>query len=142
MAKSISEAELEAKWGKAALALGWTPVPTALMFLQSELGMSAIEMNTLIHLLSHWWKVSDEVYPSQDAIANRMGVSKRTVQRSIDRLELLKLIEVKPTPRGGKYNGRNIYNLKPIAVILEQAAPNLRNRRAMAREWKMESNNE
>lgn len=142
MNRRISEAELEAKWGKAALALGWTPVPTALLFLQSELGMSAIEMNTLIHLLSHWWKVSDEVYPSQDAIANRMGVSKRTVQRAIDRLEFLKLIEVKPTPRGGKYNGRNIYNLKPLSVILEQAAPNLRNRMTMAREWKMEISNE
>ncbi|WP_143500403.1 helix-turn-helix domain-containing protein, partial [Pseudomonas sp. Irchel s3f7] len=83
-----------------------------------------------------------EVYPSQDAIANRMGVSKRTVQRAIDRLESLKLIEVKPTPRGGKYNGRNIYNLKPLSAILEQAAPNLKNRMAMAREWKMDISND
>lgn len=139
MVRSISAAELEAKWGKAALSLGWTPVPTALMFLQGELGMSAIEMNTLIHLLSHWWKASDEVYPSQDAIANRMGVSKRTVQRAIDRLEALNVIEVKQTPRRGKYNGRNIYNLKPIAALLEQEAPNLKNRMAIAREWKMEN---
>lgn len=142
MSRQKPEAELEAKWGKAALSLGWTPVPTALLFLQGDLGLNAVEMNVLIHLLSHWWKASDSVYPSQDSIAGRIGVSKRTVQRAIDKLELLKIIEVQSTPRSSKYKGRNIYNLKPIALILEQATPGLKRRFDMGREWTGSLNNE
>lgn len=142
MAAGKSEAEIEKKWGKDALSLGWTPIPTALLFLQSDLGLTAVEMNILIHLLSHWWKVNDKVYPSQDSIAARMGVSKRTVQRGIDRLESLKILEVQSTPRNGKYYGRNIYNLKPLSLILENNAPHLRYRMDMVKEWKMDSSYE
>ena len=142
MASGRSDAEIEKKWGKDALSLGWTPIPTALLLLQNDIGLTAVEMNILIHLLSHWWKVDDKVYPSQDSIAGRMGVSKRTVQRGIDRLESLKIIEVQSTPRSGKYHGKNIYDLRPLSLILEQNAPHLRYRVEMTKGRKVGSSHE
>ena len=136
MKNTRSEADLEAKWGPGALSLGWTPVPTALLFLQADLGLNPVDMNILINLLSHWWKASAKVYPSQDAIAKRIGVSKRTVQRSIDKMELLKIIEVQSTKRSSQYKGRNVYNLKPLALLLDQTGPNVREKIEMARTWK------
>jgi predicted transcriptional regulator len=122
MAKPEAEA-LEGKWGSQALCLGWVPVPASLLFLQSKLNISPTEMNVLINLLLHWWRAGDKVYPSQDAIAHRMGVSKRTVQRSMDKLEGLGLVERISTARNTKYRGRNIYNLEPLAKTLSLHAP-------------------
>jgi predicted transcriptional regulator len=136
MKNTRSESGLEAKWGLGALSLGWTPVPTALLFLQADLGLNPVDMNILINLLSHWWRASDKIYPSQDAIAKRIGVSKRTVQRSIDKMELLKIIEVQMTKRSSQYKGRNIYNLKPLALLLDQNGQVLRDKIEMARIWK------
>jgi len=106
------------------------------------LGLNPVDMNILINLLSHWWKPSDKVYPSQDAIAKRMGVSKRTVQRSIDKMELLKIIEVQSTKRSSQYKGRNVYNLKPLALILDQTAPMVRDKIDMAKMWKRRQEDE
>ena len=142
MVSGRSDVEIEKKWGKDVLSLGWTPIPTALLLLQNDIGLTAVEMNILIHLLSHWWKVDDKVYPSQDSIAAKMGVSKRTVQRGIDRLEELKIIEVQSTPRGGKYNGKNIYDLRPLSLILEHNTPHLRYRMEMTKGWKVNSSHE
>ena len=74
------------KWGEQTSDLGWTAVPIALLFLQGKLKISPIEMNVLINLLMHWWKLDQLPYPSQDAIAYRIGVSKRTIQRAVVKL--------------------------------------------------------
>lgn len=123
MRKEDTKTNLEAKWGEGGLSLGWTPVPTSLMFLQAELGMTSTDLNVILNLIMHWWDVKDKIYPSQDAIAYRMGVSKRTVQRTLDRLVELELIEVKHTKRNGKYRGRNIYSMTPLTRKLELMSP-------------------
>lgn len=117
---------IEKKWGKDALSIGWTPVPVALMFLQNHLRISPTEMNVLLNLLVHWWRAGEVVYPAQDAIAHRMGVSKRTIQRSMDRLEELGLIERTSTSRSSKYKGRNLYDLEPLRKTLETYTPGIK----------------
>lgn len=114
---------LEGKWGKDGLCMGWTAFPTALIFLQSQLSLSSTDLNVILNLLIHWWDADDKVYPSQDGIAKRMGVSKRTVQRALDNLVDLGLINVSHTKRKGKYKGRNIYDLKPLSLQIERLAP-------------------
>lgn len=126
MSESTRAESIDQKWGREALSIGWTPVPVSLMFLQSQLRISPTEMNVLINLLVHWWKAGGVVYPAQDAIAHRMGVSKRTVQRSMDKLESLGLIERTSTSRSSKYRGRNLYNLEPLKNILELHTPEIK----------------
>jgi len=140
MTKETTEAQLTDKWGEGGLCLGWTALPTSLMFLQAQLGLTSTDLNVLLNLMIHWWDVKDRVYPSQDSIAYRMGVSKRTVQRTLDRLVDLELIEVKHTKRNGKYKGRNIYSLIPLSRALEANAPIVKEAFLASKESKEEQN--
>ena len=116
------------KRGEQTSDLGWTAVPIALLFLQGKLKISPIEMNVLINLLMHWWKLDQLPYPSQDAIAYRIGVSKRTIQRAVAKLESLKIINVVANPRGSPvFRGRNAYDLSPLVKLLDEMSMELRN---------------
>lgn len=117
------EKALVRKWGKDGLCMGWAGVPAALLFMQSELGLGSLELNILLNLMIHWWDRDDKIYPSQDSIAARIGVSKRTVQRGLEKLIDLKLIVVMHTARDGQYKGRNIYDLSPLVRKVEKNAP-------------------
>lgn len=114
------------KWGKASLSLGWVAVPTTLLFLQSQLGISPTGLNVLLQLMMHWWKEGELPHPSQVSIAERMGISPRTVQRELNVLVAQGLLKKKPTPvRHQKYRGRNLYDLSPLVTKLNEFSPAL-----------------
>ncbi|MGI9657235.1 hypothetical protein ACR2E2_19385 [Acinetobacter baumannii] len=55
-----------------------------------------------------------------------MGVSTRTVQRTLAGLETKGFITRNKTSRdNSKYKGRSIYDLSPLVKILEEKAPDL-----------------
>lgn len=115
------------KWGDQTSSFGWAAVPIALLFLQGKLKISPIEMNVLINLLMHWWKTEQLPYPSQDSIAYRIGVSKRTIQRAMARLEELKVIKIIANPKGKSVvRGRNSYDLSPLVKMLDEMSIDLR----------------
>ena len=119
--------QIEDKWGEATLKLGFVPVPTSLIFAQKELGLSSIEINILLNLLVHWWDKNQYPFPSQQAIAYRIGVSTRTVQRTLAALELKGLLKRKRTSReNAKYKGKNIYDLSYLVMVLEDKTPDLK----------------
>lgn len=140
MNKQEIESTLNDKWGEGGLCLGWTAIPTSLLFVQSQLNLTSTDMNVLLNLIIHWWHVDDRIYPSQDSIAHRMGVSKRTIQRTLDRLVALGLIEVKQTKRNGKYKGRNLYSLTPLARTIDSIAPTTKELMMSSKEKKEEVN--
>lgn len=115
------------KWSEMALTMGWTAIPNALFFMQKPLGLSPINFNVLLNLFSHWWESGSWPYPSQKGLASRIGVSVRTIQRSLDELVDKKLITRKPTMRNHpRYKGRNIYDLTPLIQYIELMAPQLK----------------
>ncbi len=57
----------------------------SLLRLQTQYGLTATDMMVLINLIAHWWDARP-VYPRTTTIAKRMGVTKRTVQRSLQAL--------------------------------------------------------
>lgn len=117
---------LKDKWGDDALLMGWAAIPTTLLFLQGNLGITPLGMNVLLNLIAHWWERSSHPYPSQAALASRMGVSKRSVQREIARLTELGLVVKTASPvRHPQYKGRNTYDLTPLLAVLNQEAPSL-----------------
>ncbi|WP_246504666.1 helix-turn-helix domain-containing protein, partial [Shewanella intestini] len=63
----------------------------------------------------------------QKGLASRMGVSVRTIQRSLDEMTEMGLIEKTATMRNHpRYKGRNIYDLTPIIKMIEEMAPELK----------------
>ena len=81
-----------AKWGEAVNA-GFQIVPDMLLKHQRHLDLGATDMVVLLNLAMHWWFPERHPYPRSTTIARRMGVSARTVQRALDRLTELGLIE-------------------------------------------------
>lgn len=125
------------KWGDLTSQLGFVPFPTALIFAQDELKLSPTQVNVLINLLVHWWSADQYPYPSQKAIAFRMGVSTRTVQRTLAELEGKKLIiRQKTSMENKKYKGRSIYNLEPLVNTLNTITPRLIDQ--LSKNWKLD----
>lgn len=125
--KKMTENVLEKKWGKQSLLMGWTTIPSSILFLQSTLLISPNAMNVLLHLVMHWWDANKNPHPSQKAIAYKMGVSTRTVQRALYELEEHKIISKQTTRKEHPiYRGRNIYDLSPLVQLLEELTPNLK----------------
>ena len=65
---------------------GFVAIPMSLLRMQSQLEISPTDFGVLVNLLAHRWKAGDVVFPRTTTIAKRMGVTKRTVQRSTQRL--------------------------------------------------------
>lgn len=89
---SVEGAEVSAyriadKWkGAVSEGSGWVAIPMSLLRLQTKLDLTATDMVVLANFLAHWWDPARAVYPRSSTIAKRMGVDKRTVQRSTKKM--------------------------------------------------------
>lgn len=77
-----------AKWGDARLA-GFQAVPDVLFIKQQALGLDPLDVVVLLNLTLFWWFRDQPPFPRSNIIAQRMGVSARTVQRVFKKLERL-----------------------------------------------------
>lgn len=125
--KSVKkEAVLIQKWGEPSLGMGWTAIPTTLIFLQNQLGITPLGMNILLNLVAHWWDANEKPYPAQESLATRIGVSKRSIQREMGTLIERGLLSKKQSStHHPKYHGRNSYDLSPLVKKLEEFSPSL-----------------
>lgn len=80
------------KWGEA-LDAGFQLLPDVLLKHQHRLGLKPTDVLVLIHLTMNWWYAERLPFPRPSTIARRMGVGVRTVQRSLRRLEDLRLVK-------------------------------------------------
>jgi len=118
--------ELQAKWGEETLSFGWTALPISLLHHQKALGLSPVAMNILLHLLSQWWQKENLPYPSQKSIAEKVGLSTRTVQREIFQMKKNKLLKTERTSvHDEKFLGRSLYDLSPLVTRLQKLSADL-----------------
>lgn len=89
---------LDKKWGKGTMGVGYTVLPVALLRGQARLKIGINELAVLVHLIDHWWKPEGMPYPKKQTIAERLGVSQKTVQRAIVNLEREGLLLRNPRP--------------------------------------------
>ena len=75
-------------------------------------------MLVLTNLLAHWWDPVRAVYPRSTTIAQRMGVTKRTVQRSTQKMIRAGLIE-----RLFLEGGKRAFVFDPLAARLARDLP-------------------
>jgi len=109
---------LKAKW-RTSLDAGWTVVPSVLLRGLPRLHVDAIGLAVLICLIDYWWAPEDLPWPSKKALAERLDVSERTIQRALARLKEEGLVNAEA--RHGAHGGQtsNRYDLSPLVAKLE-----------------------
>ncbi len=110
------------KWGVAGRA-GFQVVPNVLFRAQQYLELDSTDVVILLNLSLHWWAADNLPFPSTGIISQRMGVSRRTIERRLEVLERKGLIKrLKPSaPTEGKPKVRKI-ELTGLVKKLESAA--------------------
>ena len=93
---------------------GWSPVPDVLLFNQHKLGIGSEDLNVLLNLLAHYYSPGAMPFVRPNVIAKRMGVSTRSVQRSITRLRKKNLIAKAQGPKR-----QVVHDLRPLLDRLE-----------------------
>jgi len=71
---------------------GFQPVPDVLLIKQRALGLEPVDLLVLLNITSYWWYADKLPFARSATIAERMGVSARTVQRSLKKMETKGLI--------------------------------------------------
>lgn len=110
------------KWqGAVSEGSGFVAVPMTLLRLQTHLKLTPTDMVVLINLLAHWWDPTRVVFPRSTTIATRMGVAKRTVQRSTQKMVRAGLM----TREFVEHNGtkRRSFQFTPLAAKLAKDVP-------------------
>lgn len=113
--------ENEKKWTKPLMDAGWTVFPSVILERQQALGLDAIDVNILLHLVRHWWYSENLPHPSKETIASCMGVSRSTIQKRIARMEKDGLI--KRVARYDKGRGGQQTNFYKFEGLIEAATP-------------------
>jgi DNA-binding MarR family transcriptional regulator len=106
--------ENEKKWSKPLMDAGWSAIPSILLEKQAALGLNAMEMNILLHLVQYWWYETNLPHPSVKTIANALGVKERTVQRHIAQLCELGFLERQERRHTPKGSDTNLYSFNGL----------------------------
>jgi len=111
-----------AKWGGAAKA-GFQVIPNVLFRAQKHLELDSVDIVVLLNISMHWWGASNLPFPSPVIIAQRMNVSRRTIERRLQKLEkrgFLKRLDAM-APKEGKPKVRR-FDMGGLVEKLEIAA--------------------
>jgi predicted transcriptional regulator len=121
-------------WGKTIMRHGYTAVPSILIRAQSRLGINTTQMNIILQLLDYWIDPARKPFPTKKDIANRIGVTDKTVQLNIRELEQAGLItrQMRKTA-AGDWNS-NIYHLDQLIERVKKLEPEFQKERE-EREW-------
>lgn len=113
------------KWGKSVAERGFVQIPTYLLninrFLGEEYRLTPVELLVVFQLVGNWWKKEEDPFPAIATLASRCGVSTRQVQRAINRLDEMNIIQ-RSKRRRGKLAVSNSYSLKPLVTLLEEVS--------------------
>ncbi len=85
------------KWGDECIDSGFQIFPDVLLKCQRFMDLEAIDVVILLNITMQWWKFDELPYPRPSAIARRMAVSTRTVERRIGKLQKLGLLVRRPS---------------------------------------------
>lgn len=85
-AKAAAAKESEKKFGRAVMSHGAYILPAILLRSQARLNVNSTEMIVLLQLLDFWWAENSSSFPSMSKIAERISLSTKQVQRTINSL--------------------------------------------------------
>ncbi len=110
-------------WGSSVYGHGYTGIPSILIQGQRRLGISPTQMNIIVQLLDYWREPSRKPFPLKQDLAERLGVTQKTIQNNIRALEKAGLIarELRRTA-AGDWNS-NIYHLDGLVQKVQALEP-------------------
>ncbi len=112
--------EPEAKWGDS-LKAGYQVLPDCLLRGQQLLNLNATDVVVIANLNQAWWFHDKLPYLQPHTIAGRMGVSERSVQRSLRRLRKMGYLQqVRERQQDG--TTRYYHDLSGLRARLEHLA--------------------
>jgi hypothetical protein len=137
-----SDATQLEKWGKAGKA-GFQVVPNVLFRAQSVLDIDAIDVVILLNLSMHWWDRTKLPYPSAQLLSQRMGLSRRTIERHIQNLDKRGFIQrlAAKAPQEGKPKVRR-FDMSGLVERLEIAASKNLVQRQQSKELRQETSHD
>jgi hypothetical protein len=113
----------EMKWGAEVMKLGYCILPSILLQAQARLCISPQQMIVLLQLAEHWWREDSKVFPAKAALASRVGLSEKQIQRHIAVLEQKKLVKRIERILPGRGKVSNEYDLSGLVRKLKEIAP-------------------
>lgn len=129
-APSKKEDAIAKKWGKPIKNAGWTAIPNILVYRQRSLGLTPIDLNILLHLMTYWWQDDKKPHPSKATLAQAIGVSSGTIQKRIRDMEAAGFIKRIERRRKNNRSETNEYDLSPLRdLLLPHAQEELRERK-------------
>jgi DNA-binding MarR family transcriptional regulator len=109
---------------------GFQVIPNILIQVHRQLRLDALDVLILLNINMHWWEASVLPYPKPSMIAERIGVSRRTVERRLNGMQKAGLIQRLPTEQ---VRGTSIKRIRLTGLVeqlsrLAEASPGLRRR--------------
>jgi hypothetical protein len=110
-------------WGKAVYSHGYAGIPSIMIQAQQRLGINSTQMNIILQLLDYWHEPTRKPFPTKRGLANRIGVTEKTIQNNVRELEKAQLIqrEMRKTA-AGDWNS-NIYHLDGLVAKVQALEP-------------------
>lgn len=118
-----NKSSTEKIWGSAVYGYGFAGIPSILIQGQRRLGISTTQMNIIIQLLDYWFEPSRKPFPSKKDLANRIGVTPKTIQNNIRELEKAGLINRIPRKTASGDWNSNIYDLVGLIKKVQELEP-------------------
>lgn len=119
----IEDTNVFDKWGISAQ-LGFQQIPNILFKNQARLGLSVMELVVLLNVTLHWWERDYLPSPRTSVISKRIGVSRRTVERTIKSLEKKGFIKRQPRIKIDTANNDKLaireFDLSGLVVLLKE----------------------
>jgi hypothetical protein len=121
-----AKSSTERIWGKAVRNYGYTGIPSILIQGQRRLGVTPLQMNILIQLLDYFYDPTRHPFPRKAEIADRMGVSAKTIQLNMRALEQAGLIRREIRRKAAGDYDSNIYHLDGLIARVRDLEPEFR----------------
>jgi len=130
----MKETDAFAKWGRV-MGGGFQVVPNQLLRFQRTLGLSSLQVVILLNLCMHWWKKDDLPFITAYNIAQRTGMSRRTVERELRKLRAMGYIKKTKLQRIKDVNGeaRTAYDLSGLILALESVPLDVKSKTLLRR---------
>ncbi|MEM7704805.1 MAG: helix-turn-helix domain-containing protein [Pseudomonadota bacterium] len=108
---------------------GYLAIPEVFLRCQNRMKLNSTEMMVLNNVLLHRWSPDRNPFPSNNQIAKRMGISARTVQRALERIQEKGLITRKimriRDEKSGEYRSIREIDIGPLVARLQTYARDL-----------------
>ncbi len=122
------------KWGAPVTEQGYTQVPNLLLKGQRRLGLNLSQLAVIIHLMSYWWTVGRNPFPSKQKLHEQIGLSPRQIQRILSDLDELGLVKRIVRSSSAKARLANEYDFSGLIAKLEDIAVDFRETEKQVRE--------